>query len=86
MLRFVACLAALLATLASGSRLTAAERPPNIVLVVADDLGCFELGCYGQTKIKTPHIDALAKGGMTFTRFYAGCPVCAPSRVRAHDR
>ncbi len=80
MLRFVACLAALLATLASGSRLTAAERPPNIVLVVADDLGCFELGCYGQTKIKTPHIDALAKGGMTFTRFYAGCPVCAPSR------
>lgn len=80
--RFVACLAALiaLAALAFGSRLTAAEPPPNVVLIMADDLGCFELGCYGQTKIKTPSVDALAKGGMKFTRFYAGSPVCAPAR------
>ncbi len=79
MLRFVACLVTLV-PLAFGSRLTAAEKPPNIVLIVADDLGCFELGCYGQTKIKTPNIDKLAAGGMKFTRFYSGCPVCAPSR------
>lgn len=58
----------------------AAEKKPNIVLIVADDLGCFELGCYGQTKIKTPAIDKLAEGGTKFTHFYAGCAVCAPSR------
>src|SRR4249920_321587 len=58
----------------------AAEKPPNIVLIVADDLGCFELGCYGQTKIKTPNIDKLAKDGAKFTHFYAGNAVCAPSR------
>ncbi|MDY3552997.1 arylsulfatase [Gemmata sp. JC717] len=59
----------------------AADAPkPNIVLIVADDLGCFELGCYGQTKIKTPHIDKLAQGGAKLTRFYSGSPVCAPSR------
>src|SRR5262245_33053588 len=57
-----------------------AEVKPNIVLIMADDLGCFELGCYGQTKIKTPEIDKLAAGGMKFTHFYAGCAVCAPSR------
>ena len=62
------------------SSASAAERPPNIVLIVADDLGCFELGCYGQKKIKTPSIDKLAAGGMRFTHFYAGNAVCAPSR------
>jgi arylsulfatase len=60
------------------SRLTAA--PPNVVLIVADDLGCHELGCYGQQLIRTPHIDRLAAGGTKFTRFYAGNNVCAPSR------
>jgi arylsulfatase len=64
---------------AGAPRARAAEKP-NVVLIVADDLGCFELGCYGQTKIKTPHIDKLAAGGARFTRFYAGCAVCAPSR------
>jgi arylsulfatase len=61
-------------------RLQAQETLPNIVLIVADDLGCFELGCYGQTKIKTPHIDQLAAQGMKWTHFYAGSAVCAPSR------
>jgi arylsulfatase len=56
------------------------DSPPNIVLIVADDLGYGELGCYGQQHIKTPHIDALAKAGMRFTDFYCGAPVCAPSR------
>ncbi len=54
--------------------------PPNIVYILADDLGYGELGCYGQTKIRTPNIDALAKEGMRFTRHYSGSAVCAPSR------
>ena len=55
-------------------------RSPNIVLIMADDLGYGELGCYGQSKIKTPHIDQLAADGMQFTQFYSGAAVCAPSR------
>src|SRR5262245_58313195 len=54
--------------------------PPNVVLIVADDLGWAELGCYGQKHIKTPNIDKLAAGGMKFTQFYSGQAVCAPSR------
>ncbi len=57
----------------------AADRP-NIVFIMADDLGFAELGCYGQKKIRTPHIDRLAREGMKFTRNYAGNAVCAPSR------
>ncbi|USN99809.1 MAG: arylsulfatase [Phycisphaeraceae bacterium] len=57
----------------------AADRP-NIVLVFADDLGLYELGCYGQEKILTPNIDRLAAEGMRFTRFYSASTVCAPSR------
>ncbi|MGE0128201.1 MAG: arylsulfatase [Blastocatellales bacterium] len=55
-------------------------RQPNIVFILADDLGYGDLGSYGQTKIKTPHLDRLAAEGMRFTQFYAGSPVCAPSR------
>ena len=62
------------------SWLGAAERPPNIVFIMADDLGWNELGCYGQTKIKTPRIDQLAREGMRFTNAYSGNAVCAPSR------
>ncbi len=58
---------------------TAAPRP-NIIYFLADDLGYGELGCYGQKKIKTPHLDALAADGVRFTQFYAGHTVCAPSR------
>jgi arylsulfatase A len=54
--------------------------PPNIVYILADDLGYAELGCYGQTKIKTPHLDQLAREGMRFTQHYCGNAVCAPSR------
>lgn len=53
---------------------------PNIVLVVADDLGYAELGSYGQKRIRTPHLDRLAAEGVRFTQFYSGSPVCAPSR------
>ena len=55
-------------------------RQPNIVLIVGDDLGHSELGCFGQQKIRTPHIDGLAKDGVRFTQAYSGSPVCAPSR------
>ena len=58
----------------------AAERIPNIVYVLADDLGYGEVGCYGQTKIRTPNIDRIAREGMRFTQHYSGSPVCAPSR------
>jgi len=57
----------------------AAERP-NIVFILADDLGYGEIGAYGQEMISTPALDRLAKEGMRFTRFYAGSSVCAPSR------
>lgn len=53
---------------------------PNIVFILADDLGYGELGCYGQKKIATPNLDRLAGQGMKFTQFYAGSTVCAPSR------
>ncbi|MBL9186690.1 MAG: arylsulfatase [Opitutaceae bacterium] len=53
---------------------------PNIVFILADDLGYADLGCYGQTKIRTPNLDRLASEGTRFTQFYAGASVCAPSR------
>lgn len=56
-----------------------ADRP-NIVFVLADDLGYGELGCFGQTKIRTPHLDELAADGMRLTQHYSGNAVCAPSR------
>lgn len=59
--------------------LTRADQP-NIVLILADDLGYGELGCYGQTKIRTPHLDQLATQGLRFTQHYSGAPVCAPAR------
>lgn len=53
---------------------------PNVVFILADDLGFGELGCYGQEKIPTPNIDRLASEGTKFTRHYSGAPVCAPAR------
>ena len=53
---------------------------PNIIYILADDLGYAELGCYGQKKILTPNIDRLAKEGIKFSQHYSGSPVCAPSR------
>ena len=57
-----------------------ADRKPNIVFILADDLGYGELGCYGQKKIRTPNIDRLASQGIKFTHHYTGAPVCAPAR------
>ncbi|MGB2500035.1 MAG: sulfatase-like hydrolase/transferase, partial [Mariniblastus sp.] len=58
----------------------ATEKRPNIIYILADDLGYGDLGCYGQKLIKTPNIDSLAKTGMRFTDHYSGAPVCAPAR------
>jgi arylsulfatase A len=71
-----------LLTLAWGivSPTLAESKPPNIVYILADDLGYAELGCYGQALIKTPNIDRLAAEGMRFTQHYCGNAVCAPSR------
>lgn len=53
---------------------------PNIVYILADDLGYGDLGCYGQKHFETPNIDRMAAEGMRFTQHYSGSTVCAPSR------
>jgi arylsulfatase A-like enzyme len=58
-----------------------APRKPNIIFILADDLGWGDLGCYGQQKIRTPNLDNLAAEGVRFTSFYAGSTVCSPSRA-----
>jgi arylsulfatase A len=63
---------------ASGS--AAEARRPNIIFLLADDLGYGDVGCFGQTKIRTPNIDRLAEEGLKLTQHYAGNAVCAPSR------
>ena len=62
------------------ARAAKAATKPNIVFILADDLGYGDLGCYGQRQIQTPNIDRLAREGMRFRQFYAGASVCAPSR------
>jgi arylsulfatase A-like enzyme len=63
-----------------GGRGLVAQRKPNIIFILADDLGYGDLGCYGQTRIQTPSLDRMAAQGMRFTQAYAGSTVCAPSR------
>ena len=65
---------------AAGAQAVASDHKPNIVWIMADDIGYGDLGCYGQRRIATPNIDRLATEGTRFTQFYAGCAVCAPSR------
>ena len=77
------CILLFAAITSSGSQSLAARL--NVVLIVADDLGWGELGCYGQQKIPTPNIDRLAASGQRFTQFYSGAPVCAVE-MRAYDR
>lgn len=62
------------------TQLRAQGNKPNIIYILADDLGYGDLGCYGQKRFKTPHIDKLAAEGIKFTNHYSGAPVCAPSR------
>ncbi len=78
-------------TLRTTDGLSASPARPNIVLVMADDMGWGETGYRGHPLLKTPHLDAMAVGGLRFERFYAGAPVCSPTRAsvltgRANDR
>src|SRR5438552_17068342 len=59
----------------------AAERKPNILIIVADDLGYGELSCQGNPQIPTPHIDSLARNGVRFTSGYVSGPYCSPTRA-----
>lgn len=59
----------------------AKQKQPNIIFILIDDQGYYDLGCYGATEIKTPRIDAMAKEGMRFTDYYAAAPICSPSRA-----
>lgn len=70
------CLAACI-----GHAAAAGQRPPNIVFILVDDQGYYDLGCYGSTEIETPRIDAMAKAGTRFTDYYAAAPICSPSRA-----
>lgn len=74
-----ASVTALLLTAATAHGALAAERP-NIIYILADDLGYGDLGCYGQEHVQTPHLDRMAAEGMRFTQHYSGSTVCAPSR------
>ncbi len=61
--------------------LPAEDLTPNIIFILVDDQGYYDLGCYGATEVKTPRIDAMAAGGVRFTDYYAAAPICSPSRA-----
>jgi len=60
------------------------DRPPNVLLIVSDDQGYHDLGCFGSNEVKTPHLDRLAAQGVRLTNFYVTWPACTPSRGTAH--
>ncbi len=78
MLAIMRFITGLLLLLASSSL---AASKPNILLIVADDLGYGDLSSYGATDLKSPHLDSLMAEGIRFTEFYANCPVCSPTRA-----
>lgn len=75
------CLPILLALLGGPRTDAAATRPPNVVIILADDLGYGDLGAYGAPNMRTPHLDRLATEGQKWTNFYSQSPVCSPSRA-----
>jgi len=79
-LGILASLLSVCVALESGGAEPPRDRPPNIIYIMADDLGYGDLGCYGQQRIKTPSLDRMAAEGLRFTDHYAGSTVCAPSR------
>ncbi|MCG2587248.1 arylsulfatase [Rhodohalobacter sulfatireducens] len=77
---FCICLISIFLLTGYSQTVNGQTEKPNIIYILADDLGYGELGVYGQEKIETPNIDALAEAGMKFTNHYSGAPVCAPAR------
>jgi arylsulfatase A len=75
------CVALLLLALPAVAARGAETRPPNFVVIFADDLGYGDLACYGHPTIQTPHLDRMAREGMRFTQFYSAAEVCTPSRA-----
>ena len=71
----------IIALLGSGCLFAQTERPPNILFIVADDLGYGDLQCYGNPVLETPNINQLAADGMLFTQYYSPSPLCAPARA-----
>jgi len=76
---FGICLLVLILGVDSGAALP--DGRPNLVYIMADDLGYGDLGCFGQERIETPNLDQMARHGMKLTSYYAGCTVCRPSRL-----
>ncbi len=76
----MAVLAGALAASAAEAQSMRVQPSPNIVFILADDLGYGDIGAYGQTRIRTPRLDQMAREGMRFTQHYSGSAVCAPAR------
>lgn len=84
MLKKLACVFFIAAGLLSTSNVAIAQNDdtrPNIILLLADDLGYRDISCFGSPAVKTPHLDKLATGGLSFTKFYAASAVCTPTRA-----
>lgn len=80
-LRLIATCIVIAASCAGTPRMLIAAEKPNIVFILVDDQGYYDLGCYGATEVKTPRIDKLAGEGTRFTDYYAAAPICSPSRA-----
>lgn len=78
--KFIPAAMAIFAMVGCGNAEKEIPQKPNIIYILADDLGYGDLGCYGQEKFETPNIDKLADEGIRFTNHYSGSTVCAPSR------
>ena len=67
--------------IASGVPSHVVKTPPNVIFILVDDQGYYDLGCYGASEVKTPHIDSMASEGILLTDYYAAAPICSPSRA-----
>jgi len=80
-MRFIPFLLTLIGFFCPYSGYAAQITPPNVVVILVDDQGYYDLGCYGATEVKTPNIDAMANDGVLFTDYYAASPICSASRA-----